>query len=290
MKSLKESFTSEYMAKLEGIGLKYSSSGVMIQGGIRRSKKTGSSLEFADFRDYSAGDDLRRVDWNGYARTGKMFIKLYEEERQANFSLLLDTSESMNCYNKSFFSRFLAASIAYLVLKNTDNLNLYTVSVTPDSTLQKPSSPASMVNISGLRRFVQVLDFFDSAVYGASENSESFAARLKILPGVCFIVSDFFCAPEKTEALIKALQAKHQSVILMHVMSEEELNPSLNGELLLKDSETALSQNMYIDQGVLDLYRSGLESFMSSLRGLCAARGAAYALAPSNKSVLEVLL
>ena len=135
MKTLREALTKEYLKRLEemAIRLKYrlSTDGY---SGARRSMAKGSSLEFSDYREYAAGDDLRRVDWNGFARFGKLYLKLFLEEKQASVHVFLDCSRSMEQDGKFLAAKKLAASFAYVGLCGGDQVHLFVFSAPAEKT------------------------------------------------------------------------------------------------------------------------------------------------------------
>ena len=153
MKTLREALTKEYLKRLEemAIRLKYrlSTDGY---SGARRSMAKGSSLEFSDYREYAAGDDLRRVDWNGFARFGKLYLKLFLEEKQASVHVFLDCSRSMEQDGKFLAAKKLAASFAYVGLCGGDQVHLFAFG----DTLR-----AQKRNLAQKGRFLETVDFLD---------------------------------------------------------------------------------------------------------------------------------
>ena len=153
METLREALTKEYLKRLEemAIRLKHrlSTDGY---SGARRSMAKGSSLEFSDYREYAAGDDLRRVDWNGFARFGKLYLKLFLEEKQASVHVFLDCSRSMEQDGKFLAAKKLAASFAYVGLCGGDQLHLFAFG----DTLR-----AQKRNLAQKGRFLETVDFLD---------------------------------------------------------------------------------------------------------------------------------
>ena len=153
METLREALTKEYLKRLEemAIRLKHrlSTDGY---SGARRSMAKGSSLEFSDYREYAAGDDLRRVDWNGFARFGKLYLKLFLEEKQASVHVFLDCSRSMEQDGKFLAAKKLAASFAYVGLCGGDQVHLFAFG----DTLR-----AQKRNLAQKGRFLETVDFLD---------------------------------------------------------------------------------------------------------------------------------
>ena len=153
MEDLKAVFTKEYIAKLErlSIGLTERLGAVGYSGG-RKSSAKGSSLEFSDFREYIPGDDLRRVDWNGYGRFDKLYLKLFLEEKQAAVNLFLDTSKSMDFGGKIVMAKALAASLAYIAAGGGDRTQIFAFG---------EKAGAQKLGITKKGQLAETLDFLD---------------------------------------------------------------------------------------------------------------------------------
>ena len=149
MEDLKAIFTKEYIAKLErlSIGLTERLGAVGHSGSAK-----GSSLEFSDFREYIPGDDLRRVDWNGYGRFDKLYLKLFLEEKQAAVNLFLDTSKSMDFGGKIVMAKALAASLAYIAAGGGDRTQIFAFS---------EKTGAQKQGITKKGQLAETLDFLD---------------------------------------------------------------------------------------------------------------------------------
>lgn len=238
--------------------------------GERRSNKRGTSIEFADYRNYVPGDDLRRLDWNIYARLERPLTKLFEDEEDLAVHLILDTSASMNLpedgeHNKFTYTRRLLAGLGYISLSTNDRLLVTAIS---GANLHQ-FGPAR-----GRGYGVRLLNF----VNGLRANSttdlnaalRAYAARAG-RPGLCLIISDMFSPNGYLEGL-NALLGKGYEVALIHVLAPDEIEPPLAGDLRLVDVETGVAQEVSIDGGMRDLYIRRVAEWRDDIRAECARR------------------
>ncbi len=258
--------------------------------GERRSRARGHSVEFADYRNYVAGDDLRYLDWNLYGRLDRLFLKLYEEERELPVTLFLDCSESMGFGepSKFDFARRLAAAIGYVALCSFDR-----VSVVPfPTTAIPPLAQAELRQVRGKRstlRFFQNLEKLRAGgAAGIGECLRRGALQMR-RTGVSIVLSDFL-DPEGYQAGLKALLARGSEVTLVQVLSPEELQPSTYGDLKLVDSETGFEQELTFGKFRLQAYLQTLEQFVGELRDYAGARGAGHFMVSSSTALEDLLL
>jgi uncharacterized protein (DUF58 family) len=238
--------------------------------GEKRSLKRGTSIEFADYREYAPGDDLRYVDWNTAARLEKMFLKLFVEEEDLYLALLLDTSKSMDFGSpkKIYQAIRLAAALGYIGLTNYDR-----VSVQPyAAALGKP--------LPTQRGRGGVLPFFSYLERIAAGGGTGFAASLRRFAasvrykGVAVVLSDFF-DPDWQEGM-KALLARGYQVAILHILAEDEINPTLLGDLRIIDSETGEAKEMSVNPQLLGRYRQTFDAFCAEIEGFCHRYGIDY--------------
>jgi len=249
------------------------------QQGRRRSRMAGSSLEFADYRQYAPGDDVRQIDWNAYGRTGKPFVKLFLDERELTVHLYVDASASMNTggvrgENKFVYARQLAACIGYMALAGYD---LVSASFFGDRLT------ARLPPLRGKGAIHRLIDFLHSA---QPETQGDIAAALSIAslprqPGMAWVFSDFWFE-SGVERALSALVAARQEVVAVQVLSPEELRPELAGDLRLIDVETGTDKEVAMSDAVLEKYRRALEQYTTELRRFCHARGIGYVLATTD--------
>jgi uncharacterized protein (DUF58 family) len=253
--------------------------------GERRSPKRGTSVEFADYRNYQIGDDFRHIDWNIYARLDKLFLKLFMEEENLNISILLDVSRSMDFGEPSKFqyAKLVAASLGYISLINFDMLSVYAFS--NDITQKLPS-------IHGKGQVFKLLDFVDKLeVYGHTDMERSFKkyAMNVSQPGITIVVSDFL-NPKGYETSLKYLRYHRFETYIIHILSEAEINPDINGELSLEDSETGVVKEITVTDRVMEGYQEKLKSFCEGLQNFCLSFGMIYSRVNTGTPIEEFVL
>lgn len=258
--------------------------------GERRSRARGLSIEFADHRPYVAGDDVRYLDWNLYGRLDRLFLKLYEEERELPVRIFLDASESMTFGEpvKFDFARRVAAAIGYVALCGFDRV----------SVLPFPEHDRDLPARRGLRavrgrrsalRFFQHLEQLTAggpADFNAALRRGALEARQT---GVAVVLSDFL-DPAGYEAGLSALVGRGFQVHAVQVLAPEELAPTTYGDLRLVDSETGARQDVTFARYRLAAYQQTVRNFVARLREFCTARGVHFYQAGSGDALEDLLL
>ena len=281
MEDLKAVFTKEYIAKLErlSIGLTERLGAVGYSGG-RKSSAKGSSLEFSDFREYIPGDDLRRVDWNGYGRFDKLYLKLFLEEKQAAVNLFLDTSKSMDFGGKAVMAKALAASLAYIAAGGGDRTQIFAFG---------EKAGAQKLGITKKGQLAETLDFLDGLEPGGgTDYLRAIRERSGLGRGVSIILSDFLSEQAPWDA-VKLLQEKKQEVYLLRILTPEEIEPQRGGMVRLVDSETGETRDLELSDHAVSAYKQALRQQESALREFCWQRGAGYCRTDTETSLLTVL-
>jgi uncharacterized protein (DUF58 family) len=273
--------------------------------GERRSTKRGTSVEFADYRDYTPGDDLRQVDWNIYARLERVFLKLFEEEEELTVHLLLDCSRSMDWSgpssdlvaadgsyeqdprrNKLFYAKQTAAAIAYMALSAMDRVSLLALSTGKNGTDNR------LPMIRGKNQTVRMIRFIEGLTTGPGGDLNAalrtYAGTTR-QPGLLFLISDLF-APGGCFEGLRALQGAGHEIVLLHVLSPDEVNPSLRGDFRLVDSETGESQEVSIDSHALELYQKEFNAWQHSLLDFCQRRAINYLQVETDTSFEDLVL
>jgi uncharacterized protein (DUF58 family) len=252
--------------------------------GVRRSTKRGISVEFADYRDYALGDDLRQLDWNIYARLERLFIKLFIEEEDVTVHLLVDASASMDvgAPNKLVFAKRAAAALAYVGLASYDRVS---VAVLQGRTARR--FPA----LRGKGRIFRVMAELSRAQAAPGPTDLHAAARHYAAQiaarGPLILISDLFDAG--AAQAIAELAGTRCEVVVLHVLSPDELDPPLSGELRLMDAETAGGVDVTADLATLDAYRRRLDEWRESLADASARRRAAYVPVESTLPLAELV-
>jgi len=269
--------------------------------GERRSRARGQSVEFADHRNYVSGDDLRYLDWNLFGRLDRLFLKLYEEERELPVRIFLDASESMLFGNptKFDFARQVAAAVGYVALSGFDRV---TVQTFPEW-MPRPGDDAATASVQaalrGSLRSVRgkksAMSYFSGlaglqaggvADVNASLKRGAMEARQA---GVAVVLSDFL-DPAGYEAGLMALVGRGFQVSAVQILAPEELNPSEFGDLRLVDCETGALQEVTFGKYRLAAYQQTVMNFVQRMREFCQVRGIRFFSVSSGMSIEDLLL
>jgi hypothetical protein len=267
--------------------------------GERRTKKRGESIEFADFRDYSAGDDLRRLDWNVFARLDKLFLKLFLEEEDLSVYVLLDASASM-AYgepSKLLFAKRVAAALGYVGLARGNRVVTTAFAGAPKLGEEEPlggagepaPGPGSIRGKGAAPRLFGYLEGVEAR--GATDLRSAFRrfSAQNQRPGVAVVISDLLDRAGIEEAL-RFLQARRMEVFVIHVLAPQELEPGLAGELRLIDQETRERVDVTASYPLLKQYQKTLERFLGLSKEYCTRRGMGYLLVSSAQPFDELVL
>jgi uncharacterized protein (DUF58 family) len=294
--------TPELLRRLEQFQLLAARRSKSSAKGERRSKARGQSVEFADYRNYVPGDDFRYLDWNLYGRLDKLFLKLYEEERELPVRVFLDASESMTfgMPPKFDFARQIAAAAGYVALCGFDRV---TVHIFPEL---KPAiegvDPAVLSAESAARGGLRAvrgrkssMPFFQNLsqlkARGAGDLNEGLrrGALASRQTGVALVLSDFL-DPAGYETGLNALVGRGFQVDVVQILAPEELNPPTYGDLRLVDSETGGLQEVTFGKYRLKAYRQTVQNFCQRLREFCQSRGMSFFSVSSDMSLEQLLL
>lgn len=258
----------EFLRRLEQLELV---SKKMLAGrmkGDRLSKRKGRGSEFADFRPYSVGDDLRFLDWNLYGRLDRLFLRLFLEEEDLHIHLLVDTSRSMEVGipTKLRYAKQVAAALGFIGLVNLDRVAVHTIG---------GSSPVSSPIYRGrqsLWRMVKFLDGIEPSGTGDFNQAvRGFSVRATGR-GVAIILSDFMDKGGYEDGL-RYLTARNLDVYAIQILAEEETDPTITGDLKLTDIEDGDEAEVTISAPLLKRYRDTLAAFKGSLSAFCTRRG-----------------
>ncbi len=275
--------------------------------GERRSTRRGSSVEFADFRKYEAGDDFRHVDWNIYARLERLMLRQFIEEEDVRVDVMLDASESMQFgegITKLDFARRAAACLAFIAATSHDMAGL---SVFGGARALQMPAKRGRAHLMSLLSFLDAMSREDRE--SQAENGEVQLARAYTIaaappdlaailkrynqrtarPGVVFIISDFLDASDFTREL-KLLRYDGFDLNLIQVLALGELRPEIAGDYALVDSETGGLCEITIDRRALAAYRAKLDEFTAGLETFCRGKGIGYTLFNTSENFEDVLL
>ena len=297
-RGLTELLSPEFLARLDSLDV---FSRKILQGklhGERRSKRRGQSVEFADYRPYVVGDDLRFIDWNIYGRLEQLFLKLFLEEQDITVHIAMDvsgstslgggdegpgSSEQARAVSKDVFIKKLAAALGYVGLANN---NRVTISAFADGVAGQLS------NLRGRHRMHDMVEFLlDSRAEGPSffDKGCRQLAGTRAGAGLMIVLSDFMFK-EGFEDGLRRLVSRQYDLYVVHVLSPEELSPRLGGDLRLIDVEDGDVAEVTISAALLAYYKRNLSAYCNELKGFCVRRGAVYVLANSGEPLEPLVL
>jgi uncharacterized protein (DUF58 family) len=246
--------------------------------GERRSRRKGQSVEFADFRSYVPGDDLRFVDWNLYARLDKLFLKLFLEEEDLHVFFLIDSSPSMDFGEptKFFFAQQLAAALGFVGMCRGDRVKIEFLGT------ENKSSPV----LRGRSQLWRLLDFVQSVEprqgFSLTEAVKRFCLR-NTGRGIVVLLTDLM-DKRGYEPALRLLVGQQMDIFVLHLLSPAEMEPDLKGDLKLVDCEDGDEAEISVSAALLKRYKETLTAFVDQARRFCSQRGIAYMLARSDQS------
>ena len=293
--------TPELLRRLEQFQLLAARRAKSSSKGERRSRARGQSVEFADYRTYVQGDDFRYLDWNLYGRLEKLFLKLYEEERELPVRIFLDASESMTFGEprKFDFARQVAAAIGYVALSGFDRVSVIPfpnlardATAEPATRIAELAARGALRSVRGKKSAIQFLQNLGTLTAGGAANLNEALRRGALearQAGVAVVLSDFL-DPAGYESGLTALVGRGFQVDLVQILAPDELSPGTFGDLRLVDSETGAMQEVTFGKFRLKAYRQTVQNFMQRLREYCKRRGINFFTASSNADLQDLLL
>ena len=277
--------SNEFIAKLEQLELVSRKIFVGRMKGERKSKRRGQSVEFMDYRNYTVGDDLRFLDWNIYARLDKLFIKLFLEEEDLHFYVLIDNSVSMDFGDptKLHYAKQIAAALGFIGLINHDRVMIETF----NDNLDQKIGP-----VRGRTQFWRVMDFLIKLEpHGGShlaDSTKTFAVQ-NTGKGIVVFLSDFMDKSGYEDAL-RYLVARNMDIYAIQLLSKEEVDPELTGDLRLVDAEDEDVADITVSAPLLKRYKQNLESFCGGLKDWCAKRSISYIFTTNERPFDQLVL
>lgn len=253
-------------------------------GGNHKSKNFGSSCEFADYRDYNAGDDITKIDWNAYGRFEKLYMKLYLDERQMHTRIYIDASRSMEYGDSKKADQAIrvAATLAYLSVSEMDRVSVYT--------LKGETVECVISGMVGKDSYYTEIGKLNGIVFDGECNISDAILQSNVGygDGMSVIVSDFL-TDNDYERAIDYLADKKRDVFCVQILSREEINPQSRGKVHFFDSESpAKFYRKNIDKEIAKAYKRALNYVIDRIRDYCFARGASYLFASAEDSVNEI--
>jgi uncharacterized protein (DUF58 family) len=255
-------------------------------GGEHRSRRSSSSTEFVDYRPYQPGDDFRHVDWNVYGRLGTLQLKNTEGRERLDVVLVLDCSSSMDCGTppKLEFAAQLVAALGYVGMARADSVRIACLAHQP--------SARGMGPFARRRRLPQlVAELSRIAPAGAVDLNDSLANCLpsEVAQPLVILVSDLL-TPSGVSAGLESLQAAHADLVLLHVLSPDELEPRLSGQIELVDAETAETLEVGVSLATLAAYRARMARWLEARQTDCSQRGIRYVRMATDRPLAAVML
>lgn len=255
----------------------------------RRSRKTGSGIEFADHRQYAPGDDFRHLDWNLYARTGRLLLRLYEEEEDLSVYVLLDVSRSMAVgepHSKLRYAKQLAAALSYIALANLDRVSIVTFS---DEVSRRLAPTRGKNTIFKVFRFLRGLDADGRT--GTADAMKTFVAQNR-RRGVAILISDLY-DPSGFEAGINTLRYHKFEPYVIQVYDPVEVRPPLHGDVQLVDNETGETREVTITPRVLERYAKAHAAYRARIDDFCTQKHVPHHAVsteiPFDQAILDIL-
>ena len=252
--------------------------------GRRRSPLPGSSMEFADFRRYTPGDDFRRIDWRAYARLERLFLRVFEAEENITVTLLIDCSDSMyqGTPPKANLAIELVAALAYVALKCEDNV---IVGALTDRLAAYRRVGSSKHAVWTVGEFLQRLPRS-----GATNLNKALYDLGRVLnsSGLTIVISDFL-APSGYKTGVRAVRQLRQEVALLQILSPDEIEPDIQGDWRLRDSEGEGLVEVSASPNVLQAYKQRLALFTQELAGVAHDNAGTYSMISSDTKIIDVV-
>lgn len=273
-----------FLTRLDALALRMKHPASGGSGGLRRSKALGSSVEFSDFREYVPGDDIRRVDWNAYARFDRLFLKLFMEEQEQRVNLIVDASASMAFGEPGKWesARQLAQALCYLSLCGGDRVTLYAV----QNGRERHTRP-----LAGRQCYPEAAGFLEGLEPGGEARLNEVLSRLPLPSGrgLAVLISDMLLE-DGYERALQALIYRKQETSVLQLWSREEWEPSLEETVELVDSETAEKLVVNATYELLRRYRETARAYVEELRAYCRSHAVSHALVIPEKPFEEQML
>jgi uncharacterized protein (DUF58 family) len=258
-------FDSDFLKKLEYLSLV---SRRVFRGRLlaqRRTKQLGGGIEFADHREYAAGDDLRYLDWNVYAKFGDLLLKRFQEEEDLHVYILLDASKSMDCGtpNKFDYARRIAAALAYIALADLDRVSIMAYA-------DKPLDVLPLTR--GKDRVLSILKFLENTKTSGTATDLATVAKSLVnraqRTGLVVIISDLY-DQAGFRAGVDLLRHRRFEPHVIQIHTAEEANPTILGDIELDEVETGQRRKITVTERKLKQYKQLFDEFLTSIETYC---------------------
>ncbi len=279
-----------FFSRLETLALNLRADLLGFFGGKHLVKTYGQTVEFADYREYMLGDDIRRIDWNLYSRFEKYFLKLFTDERQMHVQIFLDCSASMGKDNpaKANYAIALAAAIGFLAVHNMDKV---TFNLIKGDRAENPFG-----TLVGKRSFFHAISELEKLEFAGEADITAAVTNCPTTgtnDGISVIISDFFTERDWKQA-VDYLTYKKRQVMLMQVLTPEEIEPTYSGRFDFIDAESeslldGKNMKLRVTRSMQLAYEEALKDFKEDMKTFCASREAGY-FSVSTDSPIEKTL
>lgn len=279
-----------FFSRLESLSLELRADLAGFFGGKHLVRTYGQTVEFADYREYMLGDDIRRIDWNLYSRFEKFFLKLFTDERQMHTQVFIDCSASMGKANpaKAAYTVGIAAALGYLSVHNMDKVSYKLIKG------EKSEDPFG--TIVGKRAFFKAVSELEELEFdGESDLRDAIVGTQNVgnNDGLTVIISDFFTDSDWKNA-VDYLSYKKRQVLLIQVVTPEEVDPTYTGRVNLIDCETEdvgdqRNMRIKIDRASQIAYEEAMRDLLDDIRSFCNSRNAAFVTVCTDQPIEKVL-
>lgn len=280
----------QFFSRLETLSLNLRSNLTGYFGGKHLVSTYGQTVEFADFREYQLGDDIRRIDWNLYSRFEKYFLKLFTDERQMQIQIFLDCSASMGKDNpqKASYAIAVAAALGFLAVHNMDKVSFHLMKG------DKAENPFG--TIIGKNAFFRAIGALENMEFVDDTDIEACVTKCPNIGtknGLSVIISDFFTESNWKKA-VDYLCYKNRQVLLVQPLLPEEVDPSYDGRVNLIDSESVdisdtKNMKLKITRSMLKAYEEAMRDFKEDIKTFCSRRNVDYISVQTDKPIERVL-
>jgi uncharacterized protein (DUF58 family) len=269
------------LARMNRKSLQVSTKGAGLQNGRRKSHIHGTSLDFADYKIYHPGDDIRQIDWNVYGRTNKPYIKRFQDEKEISVSIYLDATSSMKQIpSKWELARELAASLAYITLSHEDRLSFSAVST--KLAFHRKGSVHNKIT------FYEIVAVKEQTIHESF--TQSLSNAITTPTQMIILITDGLEKLSLFEESFKRLKYRNQQIWLIQLLSETEINPNLSGDIQLIDSENGKMVDVSLNTSIKNLYKNRLDQHNQALEILCATHGIRYCQISDKLDIQTIIL
>lgn len=280
----------EFFSRLETLALNLRADLNGYFGGKHFVRSYGQTVEFADYREYQLGDDIRRIDWNLFSRFEKYFIRLFTDERQMDVQIFLDCSASMGKENrtKAEYAVSVAAALGFLSVHNMDKVSFKLIK---EDAVDDPFG--TIIGKNSFFRAISLLENLDFSDDADISQAVSSCANTGSNNGLSVIISDFLTRKDWKKA-VDYLTYKKRQVLAIQLLSPEEEEPTYSGRVSLIDVESGdladpRNMKLRITRSLQLAYQEALKDMKADIKSFCASRGADFISVTTDKPVERML-